>query len=344
MNINSAGSINNYYDLIVKSIEGLNTQSEICFSFPIFLPKPGLLYELSKPLTSMYDLNIKLLQFGLLIDSIQKQEIDKYLKSKIKIKPQELKSRYLEISSRIITKPSEVKLLKELYGISDKDAYLIEKRNTSTIDSLELLLHTETKDFDKDIIKNLRILRSFRNISEFAHYKSPEQIKANFNKLGFSYPLRDSTLEKFWNIFLNHFLGILLRIKSSLQEKLSKIENDEILVFKSYFEKNEFSLKDKIRIIFKIENKRNTSIELYAYKFEFLYNKKILVTFNWHIFKESIDPKKHYQKKWGNVLPSGEYGIKFAGPWVMKSSIQYKYEDEITLRVSDSIFKFNVFD
>ncbi|MCK4358124.1 MAG: hypothetical protein KAW92_05170 [Candidatus Cloacimonetes bacterium] len=343
MNINNNSSINNCYDLIVKSIEGLNTLSVICFNFPIFQPKPSLLYELSKPITSMYDLNIKLLQFGLLIDSIQKQEIDKYLKSTIK-KPQELRSEYLKISSRRITKSSEVKLFRELYGIMDKEIYLIEKRNTSTIDSLELLLHIEINDFDKKIIENLRILRSFRNISEFAHDKSPKQIEIIFKKLGFSYPLQDSSLEEFWRIFLNHFLEILLRIKSSLQAKLSKIENDKIIVFNSYFEKAEFNINDENRIIFEIENKRNTSIEIYAYKFEFLYNKKILVTFNWHIFGESIKPKDHFQKKWGNVKPFEYYGIKFKGNWEMKSSIQYKYENEISMRITDSIFKFDVLD
>ena len=104
-------SINQIFDQIAKHIEDLNTISNVSFKFPIFKPRPSLLYELSKPLQSLYDLNIKLLQFGLLIDSIPKQNIDDFLKNRFKLNSKNLKNKYQKISSRRITETNEVNFL-----------------------------------------------------------------------------------------------------------------------------------------------------------------------------------------------------------------------------------------
>ena len=335
-------SIDEIFGLISNNLEILNTLFKIAFKFTIFNPKPTLIYELSKPIRSIYDLNIKLLQFGLLIDSIPKNKIDQYLKKKLEINSKELKEKYKKKCCKIITNEQDIEFYKVLFNNPDEKTVFIEVRNFNTIDSLELFLKEEIKNFDDQIVDKIRLLRSFRNISEYAHDVDPNKIHNKFKKLGLSYLSFESNPDEFWRVFLNHFLDIIFKLKSLIQSHITNLDNKDILSFKSFFDKKEFNKDELNRIIFEFENKKDANLYLNAYKIDFLYDNKILFQGNWGVLSKKVPPHKKVPLEWGKVKPSEYYGLRKEGKWKIISSIQYNYENELITRVIEDISDFKI--
>jgi hypothetical protein len=270
----------NIYENISENIDRLNKLFKSKFGFPFIEPKSiTLIYEFLKPVKTMQDLNIRLMQFGLLIDSIPEKKIKDYL-----IKHhREIRNTIDKKKIKQITDSDDIEFYKKHFEIQNKNPIFFEIEVYRSLELLTFLFTNVLSNFNKSVIEDLRFLRSLRNTSEFAHDLSPIIINKKYQRLGFIYPLDNSNINFFWDIFLKIFSEKLDYLATKLHEEISKTYNDDIIEFKSVINKSDFALDDDIYIKFSIGNKSSKEIYLHAYQFEFIY-----------IIKQQ---EKYYRKK-----------------------------------------------
>jgi len=332
----------NIYDNISENIDKLNKLYQLKFGFPFIEPKSiTLICEFLKPVNTLNDLNIRLMQFGLLIDSIPEKKIKSYL-----IKHHsEIKQKIDKKKIKQIIDSDEIKFYKKHFEIEKKFPYFFEIKPYRSLELLNFLLQNVLINFNDSVIEDLRFLRSLRNTSKFAHEMSIDKISKKYQKLGFIYPLDNLNIGSFWDTFLRIFSEKLDYLSTKLHEEISKQYNNDLIDFESVISKSNFTLEDNISIRFSIKNKSVSEIYLHAYQYEFVCNEYVLYRWNWHFYnntsREILQKRELITKKWDKVKPE-YYSIKNTGNWKMITRLMFNLSEEKVFRVVTDSFKFKV--
>lgn len=321
----------NIYREINEKIRSLNSIVNLLFGYDFFKPEPTLIAELFKPISSRLDLDLKLLQFGLLIDSIPKKEVDKLINNdNLSL---ELAKFYLKAGSKMVEDSSRVELYSKIFQIPSKQpVYIIESRKPNTIDSIEFLLNKRLTNFNVEIIGNLRLLRSCRNISSYAHNLDPKEIDKKLRKFGFRHPLMDNQIFEFWNRFLKVFSDTLSYLISELQSYRTDFENSKILIFRVKFNKSQIQFGDRNNIIFNFHNLTEQTVMINTYKIDAFFTNKLIRKGGWGKLGLKLKPNEEREYPWSEVDPTKYYGYNKKGKWRIDTNIEFKLEDEVYQR------------